>query len=457
MIFTTFYITILITLIAGYLSKRFVKNSKDFLIGGGGLQTTGITSMLMGSIIGGASTVGTSQMAYERGLGAIWFTLGLSISSILLYIFYGKLLEKKQYITVVEIIGKNFGEKARKVASIILCLGMFIHINGQVLASVSIFNSLLNFKIYISALVVCILITVYVIFGGFWGGTVIGGIKTILLYSTSIICGFYLINSYDFISISLKSFTYDPWLNIFANGFWKDFSLPISTILGVLSTQIYFQTIMAAKDKKVLKKSCLLTSFLILPVGIVCTMIGMYMKLHCPDIIARDAFVLFVKNYTNPIIAGLSISSVLISSVATGAGLALGITTIISKAILSSKITVKNDAQTINILRLIIISINIIIYFIVVSNENSLILDWGFISMIFRATPIFVPVFISLYFNKFIEKNYAVLYVIIGPISSILWILFDFDKVSSIYIGILSALLFAFYTGLKLEKSKLQI
>ncbi|WP_066501845.1 sodium:solute symporter family protein [Abyssisolibacter fermentans] len=442
MILTVFYITIFITLIAGYLSKRLVKNSKDFLIGGGRLGTTGTLSMLMGAIIGGASTVGTSQMAYERGIGAVWFTLGLSVSSILLYVFYGKLLEKKEYITVTQIIGNNIGQRAKKVASIVLCLGMFIHINGQVLASVSIFNSLLNFKIYISSLIVCVLITCYVIFGGFWGGTIVGGIKTILLYSTSIICGLYLICSYDFISASLDTFTYEPWFNIFSNGFIKDLSLPISTILGVLSTQIYFQTIMAAKDKKVLKKSCIITSFLILPVGIVCTMIGMFMRMNYPNIIARDAFILFVKNHTNPIVAGLSIASVLISSIATGAGLTLGITTILSKDVLHFPKTDK-DSSNIKKLRFIIIAIISIIYFIVIANENSLILGWGFLSMIFRATPVFVPVLISLYCKKYIIRKYEILHIIIGPVFSILWILFGFDKISSIYIGILSSLLFA--------------
>ncbi len=431
-----FIITLGVTLCAGVLSKRLVKNSKDFLLGGGKLNTIGFTSMLMGAIIGGASTVGTSQMAYQRGIGAIWFTAGLSISSVLLYFFYGKLLEKRQYITVVQIVGDNFGNHARKAASLILCLGMLIHINGQVLAAVSIFNTLLVLKIQLATLLVCGLVAAYVIFGGFWGGTVVGGIKTVLLYGTSLVCGAFLIFKYGFISEAATSFTFNPWFNVFSKGLIKDLSLPVSTILGVMSTQIYFQTVMSAKNKKTLCRGTLLTAFLILPVGIVCTMIGMYMRLHYPDILPRDAFILFVMNHTNPVVAGLSIASVLISSVATGAGLTLGITTVISKDVLLSDKAGVSDAHLLRKLRLIIAAITGLVYFIVIFNADSLILSWGFLSMVFRATPVFIPVVVALYFKERISGLKGVGYVLVGPILSLIWIAMGLDKVSSIYVGI---------------------
>ena len=451
MILWTFYVTILLTLFAGYMSKKLVKDSKDFLIGGGRLGTVGVTSMLMGAIIGGASTVGTSQMAFERGLGAIWFTLGLSISSIVLYFFYGNLTEKKEFMTVTGVIGKFFGDRAKTAACTVLCLGMFIHINGQVLASVSIFSSVLDFDIHISALIVCALIGGYVIFGGFWGGTIVGGIKTVLLYSTSIVCGMYLLFAYDFIPLAARSFSFNPWFNPFSNGFLKDLSLPISTVLGVTCTQIYFQSVMSARDKHVLKRSCLLTAFMIPPIGLVCTMIGMYMRTVSPDIAARDAFVLFVTNNTHPVVAGLSIAAVLISSVATGAGLALGITTICSRDVISPMFPSRSDSQSIRSMRIMIGIIISAIYFIVVSNDNSMILSWGFLSMIFRATPVFVPVLVALYFSDSISKSHESIYVMIGPILSMVWILLGLDNISSIYVGILGSLSYAF---LRAKKSK---
>jgi SSS family solute:Na+ symporter len=438
-----FIITLGITLCAGVLSKRLVKSSKDFLLGGGKLNTIGFTSMLMGAIIGGASTVGTSQMAYQRGIGAIWFTAGLSISSVLLYFFYGKLLEKRQYVTVVQIVGDHFGKRARKAASLILCLGMLIHINGQVLAAVSIFNTLLVLKIQLATLVVCGLVAAYVIFGGFWGGTVVGGIKTVLLYGTSLVCGAFLIFKYGFIREAVTAFAFDPWFNVFSEGLITDLSLPVSTVLGVLSTQIYFQTVMSVKNKQTLRRGTLLTAFLILPVGIVCTMIGMYMRLHYPDIIPRDAFILFVMNHTNPLVAGLSIASVLISSVATGAGLTLGITTVISKDVLLTEEKGVSDAKLLKKLRMIIAAITGLVYFIVIFNANSLILSWGFLSMVFRAAPIFIPVVLALYFKEIICGPRGMGYVLVGPVLSLIWIVAGLDKVSSIYVGIAGGLVYS--------------
>ena len=443
MIVAVFSITIVLTLIAGVFSKRFVKNTQDFLVGGGRLNVVGFTSMLMGAIIGGASTVGTSQLAYQRGVGAIWFTAGLSLSSILLYFFYGKLLEERKYVTVVQIIDDFFGSKGRKAASLVLCLGMFIHINGQVLASVSIFNTLFSMKIQLATLVVCVLVAAYVVFGGFWGGTIVGGIKTILLYGTSVVCGVYLVFKYGFINEAISTFSFDPWFNVFSQGVSRDLSYPVSTVLGVLSTQIYFQTVMSAKDKKTLRRGTFLTAFLILPVGAVCTMIGMYMQVHYPGIVPRDAFILFVMNHTAPVVAGLSIASVLISSVATGAGLTLGITTVISKDIFRFEEGPNTEADILKKLRAIIVLITSVIFVIVIFNANSMILSWGFLSMVFRATPVFVPVAMGLYFRRHIERKQGIFYVLIGPVLSLIWISLGLEKISSIYIGILGGICFS--------------
>lgn len=91
---------------------------------------------------------------------------------------------------------------------------------------------------------------------------------------------------------------------------------------------------MAGKNPKTSKISSFLVAFLIFPVGIVCTSIGMYMKIHFPNINPNEAFPLFLINYLHPILGGVSIATVLISSIATGAGLALGIATMMVKDII---------------------------------------------------------------------------------------------------------------------------
>lgn len=439
MILVSALITLILTGVAGYLGKRKVKSSKDFIRGGEGLGVIGVTSMLMGSIIGGASTVGTSQMAYKHGIAAIWFITGVAVASIILGLIYSRLVNKKNSETLPQIIGNTYGEKARTSSSILLSIGMFIHINGQIIACIALFTAIFGINANITALMVVALLVVYVVFGGFWGSTLVGGIKTVLLYGTSIICGIILIFKFGAHKEIISFFSKNPWFNLFSDGIFEDLASGFSTVVGILSTQTYFQAIMSGKSEKVSKISSFVVAFLVFPVGIVCTMIGMYMRIHFPNIAPSEAFPLFLVNYLNPALAGVSIATVLISSMATGAGLTLGISTMFVKDVYKQLIDKKaDDKKELLVLRLSIIAIGIATFFIVIKNQDSMILNWGFLSMIFRAVPIFVPTIFALFFKEKVHKRAGFYSIICGTLASIIWILLGLHSISSIYIGLIT-------------------
>lgn len=446
-------ITLIITGIAGALGKVKVKSTKDFILGGNKLGICGVTGMLMGSIIGGAGTVGTAQMAYNRGIGAIWFITSLCLASMILGLIYSKQVDKKNTETIPQILGNTYGKNARTTSSILLSLGMFIHINGQIIACMALFSTIFDMNSIESASIIVLLLISYVVFGGFWGGTIVGSIKTILLYSTSIICGVVVIFKLNGFSELNTFFPKEPWFNIFSEGIYSDLGSAISTILGVLSTQTYFQAIMSGKNSKTSKYSAFLVAFLVFPIGVICTTIGMYMKIHYPNILPSEAFPLFLKSYLNPILAGISISAVILSSIATGAGLTLGIATMFTRDVYKELINKKaSDKKQILILRLVIVALGVLTFFIVISNADSMILEWGFISMVFRATPIFVPVVAAMFFKNKINPKGGIYSILIGTISSGIWIILGFEKFSSIYVGILSSLMILIFTSMRNSK-----
>lgn len=449
MLFCSLLFTIVITLFAGYLGKFKIHSTRDFMLGSNvGLKSG--TSMLMGSIIGGASTVGTAQMAFKRGVGAIWFILGLCIASIILSHLYSSYINKKNVYTLPQIIGVYYTQNGRKIASLFLALGMMVHINGQVISSAAILSAFCNNEFKLASFITILLLIIYSVFGGFWGGTFVGAIKTLLLYITSIICGFILIFNLSAISTIKSYFTINPWLNPFSEGFLSDASLLISTVVGILSTQTYFQTIISVKNVKTAKNVGYLTAFLVFPVGIVCTMIGMYMRATHPDIIPREAFFLFLKYYCNDIFSGITMATVLISSIATASGLALGISTLLVKDLIKEK----NSIKELIYLRVILLAIGSISYFIVIFNENSMILNWGFISMVFRATPIFIPLIGSFYLKKQ-KKILDAKVVAIGPLVSLALLFFVKEKASVVYFGLIVSSII-FYVELKKLKKEIR-
>ncbi|MBF4692415.1 sodium:solute symporter family protein [Fusibacter ferrireducens] len=444
-------ITLLVTALLGYLSKFKIKSSNDFITAGSGVGTFAATGSLMGAIIGGASTVGTAQLAYTRGYAAIWFILGLCTASILLSFVYGKLIEEKKVETLPQILEMGFGKKASVVAGIALSFGMFIHINGQVLACNALFSTVFNMQGLLVTIMVVVLLIAYVIFGGFWGGAMVGTLKMFLLYGTSMIAGGYILFKLNGISGIRHTLTDAYWYNLFNGGGISDLGAYLSTVVGVLATQNYFQTVMASKNKKVAYASGVITAALVLPIGIVCTLVGMFMRVNQPDIVPANAFPLFVVTYLPKTLAGITLATILISSLATAAGLTLGISTIFTRDLYKKGFCkTASDGQQMRFMRIVILLIGVLTVMITTLSKDSMILNFGFMSMMFRAVPIFIPVMVALYFNDRINPKVGVFAIALSPLASLLWIVLGFPMQTAVYIGMLiSIIIFIFYGKIK--------
>lgn len=69
----TFALLVAAFLLPGILG---VRAEKDASSGERKASASAVVGVMMGAIVGGASTIGTVQMAYEFGLSACWFTVG---------------------------------------------------------------------------------------------------------------------------------------------------------------------------------------------------------------------------------------------------------------------------------------------------------------------------------------------------------------------------------------------
>lgn len=69
------------------MSSRKVANAKEFTLGGGKTSSFMVSSAIMGTLVGGSSTIGTAQLAFSYGFSAIWFCLGAGLGCLLLAIF----------------------------------------------------------------------------------------------------------------------------------------------------------------------------------------------------------------------------------------------------------------------------------------------------------------------------------------------------------------------------------
>ena len=197
------------------------------------------------------------------------------------------------------------------------------------------------------------------------------------------------------------------YFSLFSRGFLKDMGSGLSLLLGVLATQTYAQAIWSAKSDSKARKGAMLSAVLIPPIGIACIFIGMFMRNHCmttneiaalteagksiPEGMIEIAsssqvFPTFVLHYMPKFIGGIVLGTLLVTVIAGGAGLSLGVATILVNDIfckISKQLAdVKKKLYTTRVTIVVILCCAAAIALVV---PGAIINDFGFLSKIGRA------------------------------------------------------------------------
>jgi len=427
---------ILITLVGVYSGRR-VKTSSDFSVGGKKAGVGIIAGTIMGTLVGGSSTIGTAQLAFLYGFSAWWFTLGAGLGCFILALFFSGPLYRSNKETVPQILAEEFGDLARPISSVFVSLGTFLNIIAQVLAAIALLTSMFSINPIAAAVIAIALMSAYVIFGGVWGAGLVGVAKLVLLYISVIAAGIIAISYGGGLGQFASAFPRYPYFSLFGRGIWIDGASGFSLILGVLSTQTYIQAVLSAKTLRAAKSGSLISAFLIPPIGIAGIFVGLFMKLKHPGMNPASAFPQFVLNYMNPWLGGIVLATLLVAVVGTGAGLALGISTIFTKDIYKKYINKNADDDKLLKIsrRIIVISLAFALLFIT-GNAKSLILKWSFMSMGLRGATVFAPLCATLFMKGKVKSNYAIASMIASPISVMLGKAFLPQSFDPLFLGI---------------------
>jgi SSS family solute:Na+ symporter len=148
---------------AGIYSGKKVKNSSDFSVGSHKVGYSIIAGTITGTLVGGASTVGTSELAYTYGFSAWWFTLGAGLGCLILGLIFVKPIYRTGNETISQILAEEYGDKVGLISSVFVSIGMFINIVAQILAAVAIISSLFKITAFAASCIATLLMILYVV------------------------------------------------------------------------------------------------------------------------------------------------------------------------------------------------------------------------------------------------------------------------------------------------------
>ena len=409
-------LTLLFIAAVGIRAGRKIKNAKDFTIGGGKAAFYMVAGSIIGTLVGGSSTIATSQLAFTNGFSALWFTLGAGIGCLILGLFFAKPLRSSGSLTLQQVIRSEYGESAGLLSSIFGIIGIFLNIIAQLLSAMALLSTILPIPDLACAFIVAALMVCYVVFGGMHGASAIGVIKTVLLYACSIVCVAVVLGKCGSFSALHAALPQGQSFGLFSRGVGVDGGAALSLVLGVLSTQSYAQSVLSAKSDRAAVAGSLASAVLIPPIGIASVLVGLYMRAAFPASQAAQSFPQFLLSYFPGFWAGVFLATLLVAIIGCGAGLTLGIASIMTGNLYARIRPGASDRQKLTVNRITIVAVLLLAIVFTVGDVQSVILQWSFMSMGLRGAVVFIPLCGALFLKGRIAPKYAIASVLAGPI-----------------------------------------
>lgn len=425
---TTHYISLILVLllsfIPGWYVARKVKSADDYNVGGRKSSVVLVAGGIFSTAVGGAATVGTAQMAFNYGLCSWWFTIGIGLSLICMGLFYASPLRESGLTTISEFMVNNFGDKAGPITSITASMGIFFSIVASCLTVFHLSIGLFHFSNLLTAGAILFIVLASVFWGGINSSGMGGLFKAGLLLGTLFIAGtaaYIAIGGMSGLHAQFPSF---PWFSFWGRGVENGLYSFFSVLVGIICTQSYIQAVFSAKDNKTAAQGCLLAGLLVIPVGIPAMFIGMFMRVAHPDILPIDALPLYFINYLPPWLGGAALTGIIISSIGSVAGLALGCSTMISNDVFGKIAGIKDSAKLLLINRFSVLTITVLSLTFVMYNLDSYVLTWSYFSMALRASGIFLPLTFAIIFKGRLAHSWGIMAMVAGIFVALTWKIF---------------------------------
>jgi len=420
-------------LILGIFYSRKYKGINNYLVADRSIGTFSLTTSLVASALGAWILFGPSSAATWGGIGAvIGYTLGTAFPLFIL-IYLGQTFRKNypKCKTLIEVVRIKFGKKLFKLILFLSVFYMTIFLIAEVTAVSMLIKYISGTDLWITAIIIILSSLIYTLYGGLRASIFTDNIQFCILILLLIIVFSFLISfnqaeyNFDFIKMNKP--------NLLNSGYLPNFTAGITFFIAVAATNLFhqgnWQRVYAAKDNKVLKRSLIISFFLIIPIVFLMGFSGLVAVSIDSNIVPDLAFfTLLIKKQT----VGLSIIIILLSISLTVSSIDTLINAISSLIVVDGKNIFKFKADYLKLSKYIIIFLSIISFYIASKGLSILYL---FLLADLLCCSAVLTIFASFYQNSIKEKN-AYISIIIGLTVGLLFFPNpDFSK--SILIGIL--------------------
>jgi solute:Na+ symporter, SSS family len=387
-------VTLLIALIA-LVSGWRVRATREFTVAGRCAAWSVVSGIIVGALVGGSSTVGTAQAAFVYGMPAWWFTLGAGVGCLVLATLFAAPLRRVNVETLPQFLVCTFGNPIRPLVAVSDSIGIFLTIPGQAAAAITLLTVLLHWPKAPVFLLVSVLVIAYVFQGGAISAGVAGFAKLLISFTALLVFGAVALSMGGGIA-TFQAQLPAKYFSLFGNGFWKDTGNGLGMVFGVLTTQVYVQAVLSGRNLRQSSFGTIVAGVGTTVFGLGGVAVGMFMKIHEPNIDPAQALPLFAAHYFSPVLSGILLGAILITVITCAGGLALGIATMVTRDLYQHYIRPQmRDREGILVARITIVVMVVLGVLIGGSDVLKLIISYSFLAFTFRADAMLVPVLVA--------------------------------------------------------------
>jgi SSS family solute:Na+ symporter len=399
-VFIAVFAAVLLTTVR---SGRGLASGTDFALSGRRAGPGDVAWVIIGTLVGGAATVGTVQMAYLYGFAAWHFTLGSGLACLVLGLVFSRALRESESLTVAQFLGRRFGPGFQIYSSLIASSGMVMQIVAQLLAAAALMGSVFGFPHLAAMGLAALLMLGMIASGGIAGAGRVGQLKCILLYLImALSAALALHGAGGWGPLIARAEARGGSLSLFAYGLQPALVDLAAMVIGVLSTQIYLQAVFAAQTVRAARRGALLSAALIPPLGLLGIVVGLYLRGHVPELADDTARALpfFITQFFSPALAAVFLAGLLVVILGTGAGLALGVATNLHNDLLARSDRIRRRWSAMVQLRAGCAAMVLLAAGIAWLSLHTAILEWSYAAMGLRGTAVFAGLCLVVFFPR---------------------------------------------------------
>ncbi|GIP64163.1 cation acetate symporter [Virgibacillus pantothenticus] len=190
---------VLLTLVITYFAAKRTQTTGDFYTAGGGLTGWQNGLAIAGDYLSAASFLGIAGAIALHGFDGFFYSIGFLIAYLVVLLLVAEPLRNLGKYTLADMINARFdAKKIRGVAALSTITIVLFYMIAQLVGAGALIQLLFGIDYWIAVLIVGIMMTIYVLFGGMIATSWVQITKAVLLMAGMVIISFLVLLKFNF-------------------------------------------------------------------------------------------------------------------------------------------------------------------------------------------------------------------------------------------------------------------